>query len=151
MYSLALKTCMMETIRGYVLGMMLETQRTPAWAQDQEGAAMNLTFNNFMIYQSRVTDMILAKAYRKAIACIEILLKTDRRLCSAATRNFMLGGVALCNLAVGRIGKAAEALDEALCLCGPDHNFIFIARLRKAFAPPVPSSPHFRKACPSDS
>jgi LuxR family maltose regulon positive regulatory protein len=129
-----LNTCMLESVRGYLMGLMLLTQHYPAWARDDGGAQMNLTFVNFLVYQSRVTDLVLQKKYGQAIARIEVLLRCDPRLGSAAARNFMLAGLALCYLAIVRVNRAAEALDAALTLAAPDHNYTFHARLRKVFA-----------------
>lgn len=127
-------TCMLETVRGYLMGLMLLIQRYPAWVRDDGDAQMDLTFVNFLVYQSRVTDLVLKKKYRHALACIEALLGCDQRLCSAATRNFMLAGLALCYLATGHVGRAVDALDASLTLAAPDHNYTFHARLRKVFA-----------------
>jgi len=133
-YDTALNTLMLETVRGYLLGLLLQTQSYPPWVSDDGNVEMNLTFVNFMIYQSRITDLVLKKQYKFAIARIEVLLRSDPRLATAACRNFMHAGLALCYLAIGRINKAAEALDASLALAAPDRNYTFLARLRKVFA-----------------
>jgi len=60
-----------------------------------------------------------------------VLLTFDPRLVSAACRNFMHAGLALCYLAIGQINKAAKELDTSLALAAPDRNYTFLARLRK--------------------
>lgn len=126
-------TCMLETVRGYLSGLLLMVHNYPVWARDSGAALTQLTFANFLVHQSRVTDLVLQKDYVHAIARIEVLLASDERLASVATRIFMLAGLALCCLATGRIGKAVDALDMSLSLATPDRNYTFLARFRKIF------------------
>lgn len=128
-----LNQIMLETVRGYLLGILLETQKTADWVQATNQSKMNLTFMNFMIYQSRVTDMILNKKYKQAIACTEVLLTFDKRLCSVATKNFMYVGLALCYLVLGNIKRSAYYLEQSLEMVKDDQNYTFLARFRKVF------------------
>ena len=131
----SLGTYMAETVRGYLLGLMMETSRSPLWARGGADTLSDLTFTNFMIKTCRVTDLLLKKEYQRAIASVEASLALDSRLISAATRNFMYCGLALCYLATGRLGRAAEWLDRSLSMAERDKNYSFIACFRKYFQP----------------
>ena len=132
---MSLGTYMAETVRGYLLGLMMETSRSPLWARGGADTLSDLTFTNFMIKTCRVTDLLLKKEYQRAIASVEASLALDSRLISAATRNFMYCGLALCYLATGRLGRAAEWLDRSLSMAERDKNYSFIACFRKYFQP----------------
>ena len=128
-----LNTYMAETVRGYLLGLMMETGRSVLWAQGEADSMSDLTFTNFMIKTCRITDLLLKKEYKRAIASVEISLQLDPRLISASTRNFMYCGLALSYLAIGRPIKASEYLDKSLEIAGKDKNYTFIACFRKYF------------------
>jgi len=128
-----LNTYMVETVRGYLLGLMMETGRSALWTQGEADKLSDLTFTNFMIKTCRITDLLLKKEYSKAIASVEASLELDERLISTSTRNFMYCGLALCYLAIGRVVKASEYLDKSLALAGQDRNYTFIACFRKYF------------------
>ena len=130
----ALNTQMAETVRTYLLGLMMEPDRSAAWARGSADVLGDLTFTNFMVKTSRITDLILKKEYKRAIASVEASLQLDSRLISLSTRNFMCVGLALCYLAMGSIPKAAEWLDQSLTLAAPDHNYTFLACFRKYLA-----------------
>ncbi|MCR5089668.1 MAG: LuxR C-terminal-related transcriptional regulator [Oscillospiraceae bacterium] len=129
----ALGTYMVETVRGYLLGLMMETGRSALWTQGEADSLADLTFTNFMIKTCRITDLLLKKEYKRAIASVEAALRLDSRLISTSTRNFMCCGLALSYLAIGRIFKAAEYLDQSLTLAGQDRNYTFLACFRKYF------------------
>lgn len=122
---------MAETVRTYLLGLMMEPDRSAAWARGSADVLGDLTFTNFMVKTNRITDLILKKEYKRAIASVEASLQLDSRLISLSTRNFMCVGLALCYLAMGSIPKAAEWLDQSLTLAAPDHNYTFLACFRK--------------------
>ena len=124
---------MVETVRGYLLGLMMETGRSALWTQGGADTLADLTFTNFMIKTCRITDLLLKKEYQRAIASVEASLALDTRLISAAARNFMYCGLALCYLATGRLGKAAEWLNRSLTIAEQDKNYSFIACFRKYF------------------
>ena len=124
---------MAETVRGYLLGLMMETGRSALWTQGEADSLADLTFTNFMIKTCRITDLLLKKEYKWAIASVEASLGMDPRLISTPTRNFMYCGLALAYLAVGRPLKASQYLDKALELSGPDRNYTFLACFRKYF------------------
>ena len=124
---------MVETVRGYLLGLLMETGRSALWAQGGADSLSDLTFTNFLIKTCRITDLLLKKEYQRAIASVEASLELDPRLVSAAARNFMYCGLALCYLAIGRIGKAAEWLDRSLSIAERDKNYSFLACFRKYF------------------
>ena len=128
-----LNTYMVETVRGYLLGLMMETGRSAIWTQGEADQLSDLTFTTFMIKTCRITDLLLKKEYVKAIASVEASLGLDERLISTSTRNFMYCGLALCYLAIGRVIKASEYLDQSLTLAGQDRNYTFIACFRKYF------------------
>ena len=130
----ALNTQMAETVRTYLLGLMMEPDRSAAWARGSADVLGDLTFTNFMVKTNRITDLILKKEYKRAIASVEASLQLDSRLISLSTRNFMCVGLALCYLAMGSIPKAAEWLDQSLTLAAPDHNYTFLACFRKYLA-----------------
>lgn len=127
----AINTQMAETVRTYLLGLMMEPDRSAAWARGSADVLGDLTFTNFMAKTNRITDLILKKEYKRAIASVEASLQLDSRLISLSTRNFMCVGLALCYLAMGSIPKAAEWLDQSLTLAAPDHNYTFLACFRK--------------------
>lgn len=127
----SINTYMVETVRGYLLGLLMETGRSALWTQGEADHLADLTFTNFMIKTCRITDLILKKQYSRAIASVETSLKLDNRLISLPTRNFMYTGLALCYMAIGRLGKAAEYLDQALTIAGQDQNYTFLACFRK--------------------
>ena len=129
----SLGTYMVETVRGYLLGLMMETGRSALWAQGEADSLGDLTFTNFMTKTCRITDLLLKKEYKKAIASVETSLELDPRLISTPTRNFMYCGLALCYMAVGRLLKAAQYLDKSLELAGQDKNYTFLACFRKYF------------------
>lgn len=127
----AINTQMAETVRTYLLGLMMEPDRSAAWARGSADMLGDLTFTNFMAKTNRITDLILKKEYKRAIASVEASLQLDSRLISLSTRNFMCVGLALCYLAMGSIPRAAEWLDQSLTLAAPDHNYTFLACFRK--------------------
>ena len=124
---------MTETVRGYLLGLMMETNRSARWAQGEADSLSDLTFTNFMIKTCRITDLLLKREYQRAIASVEASLELDQRLISAAARNFMYCGLALSYLAIGQLGKAAQWLDRSLTIAEQDKNYSFLACFRKYF------------------
>ena len=124
---------MVETVRGYLLGLMMETGRSALWTQGEADSLADLTFTNFMVKTCRITDLLLKKEYKKAIASVETSLEMDPRLISTPTRNFMYCGLALAYMAVGRLVKASQYLDKSLELAGQDRNYTFLACFRKYF------------------
>ena len=56
-----LGTYMVETVRGYLLGLMMETGRSALWTQGEADSLADLTFTNFMIKTCRITDLLLKK------------------------------------------------------------------------------------------
>ena len=128
-----LGTYMVETVRGYLLGLMMETGRSALWTRGEADSLADLTFTNFMIKTCRITDLLLKKEYKRAIASVEAALQLDPRLISTSTRNFMYCGLALSYMAIGRLLKAAEYLDKSLSLVGRDKNYTFLACFRKYF------------------
>lgn len=92
----AINTQMAETVRTYLLGLMMEPDRSVAWARGSADMLGDLTFTNFMAKTNRITDLILKKNYKRAIASVEASLQLDPRLISLSTRNFMCVGLALC-------------------------------------------------------
>lgn len=128
-----LNTYMVETVRGYLLGLMMETSRSALWTQGESDSLTDLTFTNFMVKTCRITDLLLKKEYKQAIASVETSLLMDKRLISVPTKNFMYCGLALCYMAVGRLIKASEYLDRSLTLAGQDRNYTFLACFRKYF------------------
>ncbi|MBO7659402.1 MAG: hypothetical protein J6T65_08850 [Clostridia bacterium] len=128
-----LGTYMIETVRGYLLGLMMETGRSALWTQGEADSLTDLTFTNFMIKTCRITDLLLKKEYKQAIASVEAALQLDRRLISVSTKNFMYCGLALGYLAIGRPLRAAEYLDKSLTIAGQDKNYTFLACFRKYF------------------
>ena len=127
----AINRCMVETVRGYLLALMMETDRSAQWTQGEADRLGDLTFTNFMVKTTRITDLILNKEYKRAIASVEASLSLDTRLVSLSTQNFMHVGLALCYLAIGKLKKAAEHLDISLTLSERDRNFTFLASFRK--------------------
>ena len=124
---------MVETVRGYLLGLMMETGRSALWTQGEADSLADLTFTNFMTKTCRITDLLLKKEYKRAIASVEISLEMDPRLISTPTRNFMYCGLALAYMAVGRLVKASQYLDKSLELAEQDRNYTFLACFRKYF------------------
>ena len=124
---------MVETVRGYLLGLMMETGRSALWTQGEADSLADLTFTNFMIKTCRITDLLLKKEYKRAIASVEAALQLDPRLISTSTQNFMYCGLALSYMAIGRLFKAAEYLDKSLTIAGQDRNYTFLACFRKYF------------------
>ena len=129
----ALGAYMVETVRGYLLGLMMETGSSALWTQGEADSLSDLTFTNFMIKTCRITDLLLKKEYKRAIASVEASLELDPRLISTSTRNFMYCGLALSYLAIGRVLKAADYLDRSLTLAGQDKNYTFLACFRQYF------------------
>lgn len=127
----AINTQMAETVRTYLLGLMMEPDRSAVWARGEADMLDDLTFTNFMAKTNRITDLILRKEYKRAIASVEASLQLDSRLISLSTRNFMCVGLALCYLAIGAIPRAAEWLDQSLSLAEQDQNYTFLACFRK--------------------
>ncbi len=128
-----LNNYMVETVRGYLLGLMMETSRSALWTQGEADSLADLTFTTFMIKTCRITDLLLKKEYKMAIASVETSLILDERLISVPTKNFMYCGLALCYMAIGRLVKASEYLDKSLELAGKDKNYTFLACFRKYF------------------
>lgn len=127
----AINTQMAETVRTYLLGLMMEPDRSAAWARGSADTLGDLTFTNFMAKTNRITDLILKKEYKRAIASVEASLQLDSRLISLSTRNFMCVGLSLCYLSMGAIPKAAEWLEQSLTLAEQDKNYTFLACFRK--------------------
>lgn len=127
----AINTQMAETVRTYLLGLMMEPDRSAAWARGSADMLGDLTFTNFMAKTNRITDLILKKEYKRAIASVEASLQLDSRLISLSTRNFMCVGLALCYLSMGAIPRAAEWLEQSLTLAEQDKNYTFLACFRK--------------------
>ncbi len=128
-----LNTYMVETVRGYLLGLMMETGRSALWTQGEADSLSDLTFTNFMIKTCRITDLLLKKEYKRAIASVEASLNLDPRLITTATKNFMYCGLALGYLAIGRLIRASEYLDKSLSIAYQDKNYTFLACFRKYF------------------
>lgn len=126
---------MIGTVRGYLLGLLMETQNSTCWARNWEFSSSSLTFTNFMVKTTQITDMILHKEYRKAIANIEASLTLDKRLISLPTQNFMHVGLTLCYLVIGNIKKATYNLEISLSLSEQDKNYTFLACFRRYLAP----------------
>ena len=124
---------MVETVRGYLLGLMMETGRSALWTQGEADSLADLTFTNFMIKTCRITDLLLKKEYKRAIASVEAALQMDSRLISTSTQNFMYCGLALSYMAIGRLMTAAKWLDKSLTIAGQDRNYTFLACFRKYF------------------
>lgn len=122
---------MVETVRGYLLSLLMEPSRSAVWTQGEADTLTDLSFTNFMVKTCRITDLILKKNYRRAIASVEVSLKMDPRLISLPTRNFMYVGLVLCYLAIGRLSKAADYLDRSLSIAVQDKNYTFLACFRK--------------------
>ena len=127
----AINTQMAETVRTYLLGLMMEPDRSAAWARGSADMLGDLTFTNFMAKTNRITDLILKKNYKWAIASVEASLQLDPRLISLSTRNFMCVGLALCYLSMAAVPKAAEWLEQSLTLAEQDKNYTFLACFRK--------------------
>ena len=127
----AINTQMAETVRTYLLGLMMEPDRSAAWARGSADMLGDLTFTNFMAKTNRITDLILKKNYKRAIASVEASLQLDPRLISLSTRNFMCVGLALCYLSMAAVPKAAEWLEQSLTLAEQDKNYTFLACFRK--------------------
>ena len=127
----AINTQMAETVRTYLLGLMMEPDRSAAWARGSADMLGDLTFTNFMAKTNRITDLILKKDYKRAIASVEASLQLDSRLISLSTRNFMCMGLALCYLAMASVPRAAEWLEQSLTLAEQDKNYTFLACFRK--------------------
>lgn len=135
MQNTALNKYMTETVRGYLLGLLMETQDTSDWVREQDFPGAELTFTNFMVKTAQITHLILHKEYKKAIANVEASLTLDRRLISLPTQNFMHVGLALCYLAIGNVVKASQNLEISLSLAEQDQNFTFLACFRRYLAP----------------
>lgn len=133
LHGTSLGASMTETVRGYLLGLMMQPNRSALWAQGAADSLSDLTFTNFMIKTCRITDLLLRKEYQRAIASVEASLELDTRLVSAAARNFMYSGLALCYLAIGQLGKAAQWLGRSLSIAEQDKNYSFLACFRKYF------------------
>lgn len=127
----AINTQMAETVRTYLLGLMMEPDRSAAWARGSADMLGDLTFTNFMAKTNRITDLILKKDYKRAIASVEASLQLDSRLISLSTRNFMCVGLALCYLSMAAVPKAAEWLEQSLTMAEQDKNYTFLACFRK--------------------
>ena len=127
----AINAQMAETVRTYLLGLMMEPDRSAAWARGAADTLGDLTFTNFMAKTNRITDLILCKEYKRAIASVEASLQLDSRLISLSTRNFMCVGLALCYLAIGNLSRASEWLEQSLTLAEEDKNYTFLACFRK--------------------
>lgn len=135
MQNTALNKYMIETVRTYLWGLLMETQDTSDWVWEHDLPGSELTFTNFMVKTAQITHLILHKEYKKAIANVEASLTLDKRLISLPTQNFMHVGLALCYLAVGNVVKAAQNLEASLSLAEQDQNFTFLACFRRYLAP----------------
>ncbi|MEG2450726.1 MAG: hypothetical protein RSB09_03220, partial [Clostridia bacterium] len=134
MQDTALNKYMTETVRGYLLALLMETQDSSSWTREWTCSGTELTFTNFMVKTTQITDLILHKEYKRAIANIEATLKLDKRLISLPTENFMRVGLALCYLAIGNLKMSAENLEMSLSLAEKDKNYTFLACFRKYLA-----------------
>ncbi|MEG1510053.1 MAG: LuxR C-terminal-related transcriptional regulator, partial [Clostridia bacterium] len=134
MQDTALNKYMTETVRGYLLALLMETQDSSTWTREWTCSGTELSFTNFMAKTTQITDLILHKEYKKAIANIEATLKLDKRLISLPTENFMRVGLALCYLAIGNVKVATQNLEKSLSLAEQDKNYTFLACFRKYLA-----------------
>lgn len=135
MQNTAMNKYMVDTVRGYLLGLLMEPQETGEWVQKEQTEGNGLTFTNFMVKTTQITDLMLRKEYKKAIANVEYCLTLDKRLVSLPTQNFMHVGLALCYLAIGNVVKASKNLERSLTLAEKDENFTFLACFKKYLAP----------------
>ena len=126
--------CMEETVRSYVLALMMETGRSADWTLGEADSLTDLTFTNFIVKLSRTTDLVLKKEYRHAIAGIEATLHLDWRLLSMPALSMMYVGLVMCHMAIGRMPEAMEYVDKVLELVGEDKNYVFVACYRKYFS-----------------
>lgn len=128
-----LKKMMEETVRSYVLAIMMETGHSADWTLGEADSLSDLTFTNFIVKLSRTTDLILKKEYQYAIAGIEASLNLDRRLLSVPALNMMYVGLVMCYLAIGRMIDARQYFEKMLEVAKQDKNYVFIACYRQYF------------------
>ncbi len=125
---------MVESVRSYLLAIMMETNDAVSWAKGDASEYKQLTFANCIVKTCRITDLLLRKEYKKVIGNLEASLFMEPLLISQATRNFMYVGLALSYLALGRFLKAGEYLSKALSMSEVDQNYSFIAAFRGYFS-----------------
>lgn len=126
--------CMEETVRSYLLALMMETGRSADWTLGEADSLTDLTFTNFLVKLSRTTDLVINKEYRRAIAGIEATMHLDKRLLSMPALSMMYVGLVMCHMAIQRMPEAMEYVDRVLELVSKDKNYVFIACYRKYFA-----------------
>lgn len=130
-----LNTTMTEVSRSYLLALLFEPQKSShSFTRMKEDAVTDVNFSNLIVKQNRITEMVIRKEYIRAIASLEAFLKIDARLLSAAVRGRILSSLALINLMMGRVLKAADYFDEALNLIEKDQCYSFIASFKKVFS-----------------
>ena len=88
--------------------------------QDGRSKGMGTEWDKEVIKTCRITDLLLKKEYKRAIASVEASLLMDPRLISTSTRNFMYCGLTLGYMAIGRFIRASEYLDKSLEIAGQD-------------------------------
>lgn len=129
-----LNTTMIEVARSYLLALMLEPHKSVhSWTRMTSDSVTDVTFSNLIVKQSRITEMVIKKNYRQAIASLEAFLKVDYRLISVAVKGRILTSLSLINLVMGRTKKAVDYFDEALNMIKKDKCYSFIASFKKYF------------------
>lgn len=129
----AIERVMLEGVRSYLMGLLIEPQQGATWTQGDADPLSYLNYSTVVANNCRITDMVVKKEYRKAIASMEAYLDQDPRLITLPVRVLTYCGLALANMARGHMVRAGECLDEALTLAEADHNFTFIASHRQYF------------------
>lgn len=132
-YNTQMLKCMEETVRSYILALMMETAHSAEWTQGEADTLTDLSFTNFMAKLSRTTDLILKKEYRYAIAGIEASLQLDSRMLSVPARSMMYVGLMMCCLAIGRMTEAADYFAKILEMVKEDKNYVFVSCYRNYF------------------
>ena len=112
----AINRLMTETVRGYLLGLMMEPSQTADWARGDADALDDLTFASFMVKTNRVTDLILQKQYRPPALCAG--RRRARRRCHRCAENGT-GAVSADRVRIRRAGRRGGGQAEAFFgLCG---------------------------------
>ena len=126
-----LNITMTEVARSYLLALLFEPHKSShSFTRMQEDSVTDVNFNNLIVKQNRITEMVIRKDYMRAIASLESFLKIDSRLLSAGVRGRILSSLALINLVMGRALKAVDYFDEALNMIKKDKCYSYIASFK---------------------
>lgn len=116
----AMNDYMLDVCRTLLRSMMLELNQVPAWTLKGLQREETLGMATLMTGHAQIASIMIRGEYKKALGMMEAMLTQDKRICNLVMEYYIQVGIALCNLALLRRGKAIQSLDRAMELAHED-------------------------------